>query len=312
MAGGRGASPRPWWVGLAPGQAGHDLARQRQGVLVVERLVVGDAGDPGVDGGPAELLRCDDLAGRRLDQRWAAQEDGAGAADDDGLVAHRRHVGAAGGARAHDEGDLRDAGRAHARLVVEDAAEVVAVGEDLVLERQEGAAGVDQVEAGEAVLERDLLRAKVLLDRHRVVGAALDRGVVGDDDALGAADHADAGHDAGARRVAVVQPVRGQGAQLEERRARVEQPVDALADGQLARVPDGGRWSDHRRRRRVRSGRPSWRAAHGPAPAWRRRWSARSPSSGRRGSAAVPSPPMIGGPERLHGRVLVRTQKALA
>ena len=40
----------------------------------------------------------------------------------------------------------------HARLVVEDAAEVVAVGEDLVLERQERAARVDQVDARQPVL----------------------------------------------------------------------------------------------------------------------------------------------------------------
>ena len=72
-------------------------------------------------------------------------------------------------------------------LVVEDPAEVLAVGEDLVLHRQERAAGVDQVDARQPVLQRDLLRAQVLLHRHRVVGAALDRGVVGDDHALAAA-----------------------------------------------------------------------------------------------------------------------------
>jgi hypothetical protein len=37
---------------------------------------------------------------------------------------------------------------------------------------------------------RDLLGAQVLLDRHRVVGAALDRGVVGDDQAFGRPDDA--------------------------------------------------------------------------------------------------------------------------
>src|SRR3546814_5401036 len=42
------------------------------------------------------------------------------------------------------------------------------------------AAGVDRVHAGQVVLARDLLRAQVLLHRHREVGAALDRGVVGD------------------------------------------------------------------------------------------------------------------------------------
>jgi hypothetical protein len=56
------------------------------------------------------------------------------------LVAHRRHVGAAGRARAHHHRDLRDALRAHVGLVEEDAAEVVAVGEDLVLVGQVGAA----------------------------------------------------------------------------------------------------------------------------------------------------------------------------
>jgi hypothetical protein len=47
-------------------------------------------------------------------------------------------------------GHLRDARGGHARLVVEDAPEVVAVGEHLVLHGQEGAAGVDEVDAGQA------------------------------------------------------------------------------------------------------------------------------------------------------------------
>ena len=119
--------------------------------------------------------------------------------DDDGLVGHRRHVGAAGGARAHHDGDLRDALRGQVGLVEEDPAEVLAVGEDLVLHRQERAAGVDEVDAGQVVLGGDGLRAQVLLDRDRVVGAALDGRVVGDDHDLAAADPADAGDDAGAR-----------------------------------------------------------------------------------------------------------------
>ena len=117
--------------------------------------------------------------------------------DDDGLVGHRRHVGAAGGAGAHHRGDLRDAAGRQVGLVEEDPAEVLAVGEDLVLHRQERAAGVDEVDAGQVVLGRDRLGAQVLLDRDRVVGAALDGGVVGDDHALAAADPADAGDDAG-------------------------------------------------------------------------------------------------------------------
>ena len=116
--------------------------------------------------------------------------------DDHGLVGHRRHVGAAGGARAHHAGDLRDALRGQVGLVEEDPAEVLAVGEDLVLHRQERAAGVDEVDAGQVVLGGHGLRAQVLLDRDRVVGAALDGRVVGDHHDLAAADPADAGDDA--------------------------------------------------------------------------------------------------------------------
>src|SRR5258708_31815484 len=46
--------------------------------------------------------------------------------DDDALVRHRRDIGAARRARAHDHGDLRNALRRHRRLVVEDAAEMLA------------------------------------------------------------------------------------------------------------------------------------------------------------------------------------------
>ena len=46
---------------------------------------------------------------------------------------------------------------------------------------QERAAGVDEVDARQAVLLGDLLRAQVLLDGQRVVRAALDGRVVGDD-----------------------------------------------------------------------------------------------------------------------------------
>ena len=196
--------------------------------------MVGDAGAAGVDLGATELLGRDVLAGRRLHQRRPAEEDRPGAADDDRLVAHRRHVRAAGRARAHDQRHLGDPGGRHPGLVVEDPAEVVAVREDLGLERQERPARIDQVDARQPVLEGDLLGPQVLLDRHRVVGAALDRGVVGDDHAGGPLDATDAGDDPGARRIVVVQAGGGERAQLEERRARVEESLDAFADGELA------------------------------------------------------------------------------
>ena len=111
---------------------------------------------------------------------------------------------------------------------------MVAVGEDLGLERQERAAGVDEVEARQVVLRGHLLRAQVLLHRQREVRAALDRRVVRDDHALAALDDADARDDARARRLSVVHVPRGQCVQLEERGVGVDQPVDPLARGQLA------------------------------------------------------------------------------
>ncbi len=175
-----------------------------------------------MDVGAAQFLGRHFFAGRRLHERRTAEKDGAGALDDDRFVRHRRHVGAAGGARSHHDGDLRDALRGHPRLVEEDAAEVLAVGEDLGLHRQEGAAGVDEVDARQPVLERDLLGAEMLLDGDRIVGAALHRGVVRDDDHLAARHAADAGHDTRTRRLVVVHAERRERRKLEERRTRIE------------------------------------------------------------------------------------------
>ena len=107
-------------------------------------------------------------------------------------------------------------------LVVEDPAEVLAVGKHLVLARQERAAGVDEVDAGQPVLPGDLLCAQVLLDRNRVVGTAFDRRVVGHDHALATGDPADAGDDAGPGAFVVVHPVGGQRSDLEQRTAGIE------------------------------------------------------------------------------------------
>ena len=122
-------------------------------MLVVLGEVVGDAGEPRVDVGAAKLLGRDLFARGRLHERRAAEEDRARALDDDGLVGHRGHVGAARRAGAHHHRDLRDPLGRHPRLVEEDAPEVVAIGEDLGLQRQERAARVHEVDAGQAVLE---------------------------------------------------------------------------------------------------------------------------------------------------------------
>ena len=196
--------------------------------------MVGDTRLPRVHVGAAELLGGDVLSRCRLHERRAADEDRSRAADDHRFVRHRRHVRAAGGARAHHDRDLRDPFRRHLRLVEEDPAEVVAVGEDLVLQRQERAAGVDEVDARQPVLLGDLLRTQMLLDREREVRAPFDRRVVGDDHALAALDHADPGDDARCRSLAVVEIPRGESIQLEESAARIDESVDSLPRGELA------------------------------------------------------------------------------
>ena len=129
--------------------------------------------------------------------------------------------------------DLRDALGRHPRLVEEDAAEVLAIGKDLGLQRQIRAARVHQIQAGQPVLDRHLLRAQVLLHRDRVVGAALDGGVVGDDQHLAPRHPADAGDQTGAGRLVVVEPFGRERRELEKGRVRVEQLLEALADQEL-------------------------------------------------------------------------------
>ncbi len=61
---------------------------------------------------------------------------------------------------------------------------MIAVGKHLILAWQMGAAAIDQINARQIVLLRDFLGAKMLLDGQRIIGAALDGGVIGDNDAF--------------------------------------------------------------------------------------------------------------------------------
>ena len=219
---------------LAPVEVGHAAARDGQGVFVIFGIVVGHAAGLAVHIGAAQVFSADHLAGGGFYQGRAGEEDGGLLAHHDRFVGHGRHVGAACGARAHHHGDLRDALGTHVGLVEEDAPKVLAVGEHFVLARQVGTAGVHKVHAGQAVLLGDGLGAQVLFHRQRVVRAAFDRGVVGHDHAFDALDAADAGNHACGRYVFAIHLMGGQLADLQERRAGVEQAVDTLAWQQLA------------------------------------------------------------------------------
>ena len=155
-------------------------------------------------------------------------------AHDHHFVAHGRDVGAAGGARTHDHRQLGDALGRHLRLVVEDAAKVVPIRKNLGLQRQERAARVHQIDAGQAVFQGDLLGPQVFLDGDRIVGAAFDRGVVGHDHHLLAVDTADAGNYPGPGVVAVVHPPGGQRTEFQKGRPRVQQSTHPVPHQHLA------------------------------------------------------------------------------
>ncbi len=150
------------------------------------------------------------------------------------LIAQHRQIAAAGHAIAEDRRDLRHAGGGQDGVVAEDAAEVVLIGEDLVLQRQKYAGRVHEVKQRQAIVEGDALGPKDLFDGQREEGAGLDGGVIGHNHRLPAGDSADAGDDArgGSAAPFLIHLPGGPQAQLEERALRVDQPGDALPRGQ--------------------------------------------------------------------------------
>ena len=181
--------------------------------------------------GAAERFVVGLLTRGHLHQRRARQEHLRALLDHHDVVGHAGDVGAACSRVAEHQRDGRDAGRGQPGQV----AEALAAGdEDLLLRRQIGAAGLDQRDHRQPVLQRDLVGPQHLLQRPRVGGAALDRRIVGDQHALHTLDDADAGHHAGAD--LEVGAVCGKRAQLEERRVGVDEHLDAFTRGHLAAV----------------------------------------------------------------------------
>lgn len=130
-------------------------------MLVVVGIVVGHAAGAAVHVGAAQVFSADHFTRSGLHQGRAGEEDGRLLADHDRLVGHRRHIGAASGARAHHHGDLRNAQGAHVGLIEEDPPEMLAVREYFILARQVGPARIHQVDARQAVLQGDGLCAQV-------------------------------------------------------------------------------------------------------------------------------------------------------
>ena len=203
-----------------------------QGVGIILGQVVGYARHPRVYISAAEFFRGDFLARGRFHQRRTAQENRALVFDDYVLIRHGRHIRSPGGAGAHHHGDLGDAQGGHAGFVVENTPEVFAVRENIGLKGQVRAAGIHQIHTRQAVLLTDFLGAQMLFDGHGIIGAAFDRGIVGNNDGLAALNQPDAGDNAGRGRI-VIHAVRGQGRQLQKRRIRIKQGLNTLAGQQF-------------------------------------------------------------------------------
>ena len=120
-------------------------------------------------------------------------------------------------------------------MIEKNSPEVVFVRKDLVLIGQISAAGIDQVDAGEVVLAGNVLCAQVFFDADRVIGAALHRGVVGNNDTLHTLDAPDAGDDScTGYSVFVIHGVRCKLGKLKKGRARINQHIHTFSGKQFA------------------------------------------------------------------------------
>ena len=222
-------------VAMALGHVAEVAPGHRDGLLVGGRQDVAAAGLLAVHPRAAERLVVDLLPDGHLDHARRADVHRRLALDHDHDVGERGQVRRAGRRGSEQDADLgNDARELH--LVVEDAAGVVAAGEDADLLGDPGARRVHEVDQRDLQARRLLLDADDLLDRLLAPGAGLHREVVG--------HHADrpAQHRAHARDHAVGGRVglggAGEEPVLLELGAGVEEEAEAVADEELALRPE--------------------------------------------------------------------------
>ena len=137
-----------------------------------------------------KLVVRDVLTDRRFHERWSGEIEPRSLGHQHRVAEHRQ-VGAAGHAVAHDRGVLRYAFRRNHGVVAEDPAEIVFIREDLVLQGEENARRIDEVDERQPVRSSDRLGPQDLFDGHGKAGASLHGRVIGDDDRAAAVDRAD-------------------------------------------------------------------------------------------------------------------------
>ena len=184
--------------------------------------------------GAAQLLGRDGLVGHGLHHVGTGDEHVARVLHHEDEVGHRRRVDVAAGARAHDDGDLRDDAGGH--HVAREHLAVAAEGVDALLDA--GAAGVEQADDRRTVLQRHVLDLGHLAGVAARQRAAHDGEVLGEDVDDAPVDGAPAGDDAVAGGLLLLHAEVGagvldEGVELLEG-VLVHQQLDALAGGQLA------------------------------------------------------------------------------
>ena len=111
---------------------------------------------------------------------------------------------------------------------------MLSVSEHLVLSRQIGPTGIDQVNTGQTILFGDCLRPEMFFDCNRVVGAALDGGVVDHQHAVPTMNLSYARDDATAGDVVIVEVPTGQLGEFKKPGTGIQQSFNTFPGKQFA------------------------------------------------------------------------------
>ena len=181
-------------------QVRYDLTRHCQSMGIVLRQMIDHAGQTRVDVTAPQIFRTHYFTRSGFHQWRATQENRALVLHDDRFITHRWHIGTTSCTRTHHHSDLWDAFSRHIGLVIENTAKVIAIREHIILVWQVRTATVNQVNTRQVILLGDFLRAQMLFHCHRIIGAALHRRIITNNNALLTRYATNAGNHTRARR----------------------------------------------------------------------------------------------------------------
>src|SRR5581483_4962093 len=157
--------------------SGNKGPNPRQAQVIIGFSIVHSSGSLGLHGSSAQLFGGIFRANGRLHQCRPGKEEAAVFCHQDG-VTHHWKIGASTHTHAHEGRNLRNTHSRHDSVITKNAAKIVNVRENIFLERQESAGGVDQIDGRNMVFNSDVLGADNLLNGHREKCASLYRGIV--------------------------------------------------------------------------------------------------------------------------------------